>query len=94
MRRSSFPSLFSKVQYIGAEAHLCGCVIVCAYFVLLLPFLILHTVRYVLCVLLETSKRSKGNQFNSPEEDFFPEKNWLPQVGFKSLLSRLSALPL
>ena len=32
----------------------------------------------------ETTKQSKANQINSPEEVFFfPEKNWLPQVGFE-----------
>ena len=43
-------------------------------------------------------KMTKANQFNSPEEVFFPKKYWLPQVGFEpmtlDLLSRLSTPPL
>ena len=47
---------------------------------------------------LNKAKQINSPQFNSPEEVFFPEKNWLPQVGFEthdSLLSRpiVIALP-
>ena len=45
----------------------------------------------------ETTKQNKANQLNSPDEDFFPKKNWLPKVGFEPTtfwsLYRLTSLP-
>ena len=90
--------MYIHIHIIYIYMYICiyiyTCIYTCIYIHIIYMYMYItcvHSTSYRTCTNFETTKQSKANQFNSPEEVFLPGKKWLPQIQTHN--TRPSALP-